>query len=82
MKYEEIPIAIDSIKIKTGEYEEMRFCSINTNATISIDPHRPGSIVLIVDSKGLSMILLDSMSPSISINMEGRVTDMPVPSMP
>lgn len=82
MKYEEVPIAIDSIKIKTGEYEEMRFCSINTNTTISIDPHRPGSIVLTMDSKDLSMILLDSMSPNISINMEGRVTDMPVPSMP
>lgn len=82
MKYEELPIAIDSIKIKAGEYEEIRFCSINTNATIIIDPHRPGSIVLIMDSKDLSMILLDSMSPIISINMEGMVTEMPVPSMP
>ena len=82
MKYEKLPIAIESINIKTGEYEEMRFCSINTNTIIITEPHRPGNIVFIMDSKDLSMILPDSTSPNISMNMEGRVTDMPVPSMP
>ena len=82
MKYEILPIAIESIKITTGEYEEMRFCSINTNTTIITEPYRPGNIVFIIDSKDLSIILPDSMSPNNSINIEGRVTDIPVPSMP